>query len=228
MSAAFSFVEQVNRNFDRAAALTSHPAALLYQIRECNAVYQVSFPIRRDDGSIEVIQAWRAEHSHHRLPTKGGIRYSMAVSADEVMALAALMTYKCALVDVPFGGAKGGVRIARHEYSEAELERLKGAIAMVQERMERQKQLVERTSGAQEAGIFAVHQMILKDPGALKSVEQAIREERVNAESAVQDLVLRLRSTMGQLDHLAEPRCGDDAGGGALRRLRVGRRSKLD
>ncbi len=124
MSRHFSFVEQVNRNFDRAAALTDHPPALLHQIRECNAVYQVSFPIMRDDGSIEVIRAWRAEHSHHRLPTKGGIRYSMAVSEDEVMALAALMTYKCALVDVPFGGAKGGIRIARHEYSEAELERI--------------------------------------------------------------------------------------------------------
>jgi glutamate dehydrogenase (NAD(P)+) len=124
MSEQYSFLDQVNRNYDRAAALTGYPPALLHQIRECNAVYQVSFPLKRDDGSIEVIQAWRAEHSHHRLPTKGGIRYSMAVSEDEVMALASLMTYKCALVDVPFGGAKGGVRIARHKYSDAELERI--------------------------------------------------------------------------------------------------------
>jgi glutamate dehydrogenase (NAD(P)+) len=119
-----SFFEQVNRAFDRAAALTTHDPTLLQQIRHCKSVYRISFPLKRDDGTIEVIHAWRAEHSHHKLPTKGGIRYSMAVSDDEVMALAALMSYKCAVVDVPFGGAKGGVRVARHKYSDAELERL--------------------------------------------------------------------------------------------------------
>jgi len=124
MSANYSFFEQVNRGFDRAVAMTDHDPRLLTQIRECNSVYHVTFPVRRDDGSIEAIHAWRAEHSHHKLPTKGGIRYSPHVNEDEVKALAALMTYKCAIVDVPFGGAKGGIRIDPRQYSMRELERI--------------------------------------------------------------------------------------------------------
>ena len=124
MSTKNGFLAQVNRSFDRASARTGLPQGLLAQIRECNSVYRLTFPLKRDDGSIEVIEAWRAEHSHHKLPTKGGIRFSMAVNADEVMALAALMTYKCAVVDVPFGGAKGGIRIDRSRYSRDELERI--------------------------------------------------------------------------------------------------------
>ncbi|MEZ5975711.1 MAG: putative PEP-binding protein, partial [Planctomycetota bacterium] len=95
---------------------------------------------------------------------------------------------------------KAPVWTLRADEIQNELDRLQRAIRQVQQRMERQKALVERTSGAQDAGIFAVHQMILEDPSALGSVHKAIREERVNAESAVQSLVQRLRSTMGQLD----------------------------
>ena len=119
-----SFFEQVNRNFDRAAALTKHPAGLLDIIKTCNSVYHFTFPLEKDNGDVEVIHAWRAEHSHHKLPTKGGIRYSTGVNEDEVMALAALMTYKCAVVDVPFGGAKGGIKIDNRAYSKDELERI--------------------------------------------------------------------------------------------------------
>ncbi len=124
MSLGTSFLEQVNLSFDRAASFTKHDPTLLANIRACRNVYYTSFPIKRDNGSIEVIHAWRAEHSHHKLPCKGGIRYASDVDADEVQALAALMTWKCALVDVPFGGAKGGVRIAPKKYSAGELERI--------------------------------------------------------------------------------------------------------
>lgn len=124
MAPDISFFDQVNRNFDKAAAFTQHDRTLLEQIKACNSVYHIAFPLERDDGHIEVIHAWRAEHSHHKLPTKGGIRYSTGVSEDEVVALAALMTYKCAVVDVPFGGGKGGIRIDREKYSQGELERI--------------------------------------------------------------------------------------------------------
>jgi glutamate dehydrogenase (NAD(P)+) len=119
-----SFFEQVLRNFDKAADHTDHRPGILEQIKQINSVIHMTFPIKRDDGSIRVIHAWRAEHSQHKLPTKGGIRYAEEVNEDEVMALAALMTYKCAIVNVPFGGAKGGVKINAREFSDAELERI--------------------------------------------------------------------------------------------------------
>src|SRR5690625_467564 len=120
----YKFFDQVNKAFDKASKYTNLDAGLLAQIKACNDVLRVSFPLERDDGSIEVIHGWRVQHSQHKLPAKGGLRYSMTVNEDEIMALAALMTYKCAIVDVPFGGAKGGVMIGVTKYSERELERI--------------------------------------------------------------------------------------------------------
>jgi glutamate dehydrogenase (NAD(P)+) len=117
------FFSDVCKNFDHAAQFTKHDTGLLDQIKSCNSVYRFRFPIRRGN-SFEVIDAWRVEHSHHQSPTKGGIRYSEMVNEDEVMALAALMTYKCAIVNVPFGGAKGGIKINPKNYTVQELENI--------------------------------------------------------------------------------------------------------
>ena len=119
-----SFFDQVTRYFNDAARFTTYPEGLLSQIRCCNSIYRFDFPLRRANGTIEVIHGWRVEHSHHKLPTKGGIRFAPDVHEEEVMALAALMTYKCSIVDVPYGGAKGGIKIDPKQYTVEELERI--------------------------------------------------------------------------------------------------------
>lgn len=118
-----SLLENVSAYFDQAAALTIHPQGLLEQIKTCNSIYCVQFPFRSERG-YEVVKGWRAQHSHHKLPVKGGIRYSAEANEDEVVALASLMTYKCAVMDIPFGGAKGAVKIDPKSYTDAELERI--------------------------------------------------------------------------------------------------------
>jgi len=125
MTGPISFLDTVNRNFDAAAAYLDYPKGLLEQIRVCNSIYKFHFPVRSEGGNgYQVIEAWRAEHSHHKLPVKGGIRYSPDVNEDEVLALAALMTFKCAIVDLPFGGAKGGIRVDPRKTSAEQLERI--------------------------------------------------------------------------------------------------------
>jgi glutamate dehydrogenase (NAD(P)+) len=123
MSAEYSFFDAVCKSFDKAAKFTSFDEGLLEQIKQCNSVLRLHFPVKIDD-KIEVIKAYRVQHSHHKLPCKGGIRFSEMVNLDEVMALAALMTYKCAIVNVPFGGAKGGITINPRNYSAYDLEKI--------------------------------------------------------------------------------------------------------
>jgi len=118
-----SFYQSVQDYFDKAAQHTNLHPGLLEQIKACNAVYQVHFPVKVGN-EYRVIEAYRVQHSHHRTPTKGGIRFSNHVNREEVMALATLMTYKCAIVDVPFGGAKGGVKINPWEFTPGQLEKL--------------------------------------------------------------------------------------------------------
>jgi glutamate dehydrogenase (NAD(P)+) len=120
----YSFFESVEKSFDKASKFTKWEKGLLEQIKACNSVYSMRFPVKMDDGSIEVIEAYRVQHSQHKSPCKGGIRFSEEVNQDEVMALASLMTYKCAIVNVPFGGAKGGIKINPRKHSVYELEKI--------------------------------------------------------------------------------------------------------
>lgn len=119
----YSFFDAVVKSFDKAAKHTSWDPGILEQIKQCNSVYRMFFPVKIGD-KIEVIKAYRVQHSHHKTPCKGGIRFSLSVNLDEVMALAALMTYKCAIVNVPFGGAKGGIHIDPKKYTPYELEKI--------------------------------------------------------------------------------------------------------
>jgi len=124
MAEDLNFNRIVSQQFDSAAKyLKIHPG-LLHQIKACNNLCYFQFPVRFEDGHYEIFEGWRAEHSQHVTPVKGGIRFSEMVSADEIMALAALMTYKCAIVDIPFGGAKGGVRFNPKKYTAEQVERI--------------------------------------------------------------------------------------------------------
>ncbi len=116
-----SFRQSVEHMVDHAIEIMDLDAGIGDELKVCKSVIQVSFPVEID-GHVEIFTGWRATHSDHRLPSKGGIRYAPIVDQDEVEALAALMTYKCAIVDVPFGGSKGGLIIDPKKYERHQLE----------------------------------------------------------------------------------------------------------
>jgi len=118
---SLSFCDSVNLMADRAFAVLNMDEGIARAIKACNSILEVQFPVNIR-GKVEVFTGWRATHSTHRLPAKGGIRFASIVNQDEVQALAALMTYKCAIVDVPFGGSKGGLLIDPNAYERDEMQ----------------------------------------------------------------------------------------------------------
>jgi len=118
-----SFRESVDLMFNRAVRLMDLSPGLEQKIRVCNSTYTVRFGVRLR-GKIETFTGYRSVHSEHMEPVKGGIRYALSVHQDEVEALAALMTYKCALVETPFGGSKGGLCIDPRAWDDHELEQI--------------------------------------------------------------------------------------------------------
>lgn len=118
-----SFLENVDLCFNRAAKALELPKGLARQIRTCNAICEMKFGVELR-GSYKIFTGWRATHSEHILPAKGGLRYAPFVDQQEVEALAALMTYKCAIVNVPYAGSKGALKINPKDYTIEELEHI--------------------------------------------------------------------------------------------------------
>jgi glutamate dehydrogenase (NAD(P)+) len=125
----YSFMQSVKRMYDSAVSRMDLPPGIAELLAECRSVYQVRFQAKVN-GEYHVFKGWRATHSEHRLPAKGGIRYALEVNQDEVEALAALMTFKCAVVNVPFGGSKGGLCIDPNAYSREDLDAITRRFAL--------------------------------------------------------------------------------------------------
>ncbi|MFZ0389649.1 MAG: Glu/Leu/Phe/Val dehydrogenase [Calditrichia bacterium] len=125
-----SFMKQINpfenalKQFDKAAALLDLSESQIAMIKEPRRITEVNLPVRLDDGSIRIFKGFRVQHSIVRGPAKGGIRFHPSVTVDEVKALSFWMTYKCAVVGIPFGGGKGGIVVDPSELSRNELENL--------------------------------------------------------------------------------------------------------
>ncbi len=112
------------RRLEHAAGFTDLDAAVIAKLSHPKAVLQVTIPVRMDDGSLRIFEGYRVRHDDTRGPAKGGIRFDPDVDLAEFKALALWMTCKCAVVGIPFGGAKGGVAVNPKELSRLELERL--------------------------------------------------------------------------------------------------------
>jgi len=118
------FLEQVQLFVDHAASKTNIPQDMLKYIMACDHVLRFQIPVKRDNGVIETFTCYRAQHKHHFMPVKGGTRYSPDMTLQETVALASLMTFKLMVANIPFGGAKGGIRFDPSKYSQAEVERI--------------------------------------------------------------------------------------------------------
>lgn len=116
------FLEMVQLFVRRASKISGVPKDRRKYIKECDSILRVNFPVILDNGKIEKITGYRAQHKHHWLPVKGGTRYAPDIDLQETMALSTLMTFKLAIANIPFGGAKGGVKIDPTKYSKRELE----------------------------------------------------------------------------------------------------------
>ena len=118
-----NFLEDTNKFVEKALKYSDISSGLAKKIVVCNSTYTVRFGVRLR-GEIQTFEGWRSVHSEHMEPAKGGIRYDMATNADEVEALAALMTYKSAIINVPFGGSKGGLKINPKDWTRNEIEKI--------------------------------------------------------------------------------------------------------
>jgi len=123
MSESSTFQDALKR-MDAAAQIAGIDPEAVMRLRYPRAIFQTTIPVRMDDGSLRMFPAYRVQHDNTRGPTKGGLRYHPEVDLDEVQALAFWMTFKCAVVGIPYGGAKGGVAVNPKELSRLEIERL--------------------------------------------------------------------------------------------------------
>jgi glutamate dehydrogenase (NAD(P)+) len=126
---SLNLLQTIQHHINQASAYTNINPKKIKLYKECNSTIKFRIPLERDDGKLVFLEAYRSQHKHHKLPTKGGVRYSDDISMEDVEGLAILMTMKCTLMDLPYGGAKGGVKINPKDYSINELQSITRAYA---------------------------------------------------------------------------------------------------